>query len=132
MTAETVTNNPSPETTGVMEPISAKDIIFGHDDPFPMDEAVIEGNETNHEHKSCADRREVWLTLVPFNALPEGTRIVSAVHFGTSSWTVTGKVTARDPDGTEKLYFLKVWPLHHLSHLGAANDLDCGIHTSWL
>lgn len=45
MAPETVRANQIPNTTGALEPISAKDIISGRDGSFPMDEAVIEGSE---------------------------------------------------------------------------------------
>jgi hypothetical protein len=41
-------------------------------------------------------------------ALPQGIRFVSVEHFGTSAWTITGRLVALDPDGLEKLFFLKV------------------------
>ncbi|KAK4113335.1 hypothetical protein N656DRAFT_828446 [Canariomyces notabilis] len=51
---------------------------------FPMDEALIE-------------------------ALPAGSTFVSVEHFGTSAWTITGKVTARDADDeSEQYYFVKI------------------------
>lgn len=40
-------------------------------------------------------------------ALPEGSIFISVEHFGTSAWTVTGRVVARDSDGTQSDYFLK-------------------------
>ncbi|KAL9069431.1 MAG: hypothetical protein Q9157_006158, partial [Trypethelium eluteriae] len=51
---------------------------------FPMDEAVIE------------------------EVLPKNSTFVSVESYGSSAWTTTGRVTARDVDGTQKAYFLKV------------------------
>ena len=42
-------------------------------------------------------------------ALPPGVEFVSVESYGNSAWTVTGKVTARNSDGSEKLFFLKVY-----------------------
>jgi protein-ribulosamine 3-kinase len=41
-------------------------------------------------------------------ALPQGTTFLSVENYGKSAWTVTGKISALEPDGTEKPYFLKV------------------------
>ncbi|KAF2812598.1 uncharacterized protein BDZ99DRAFT_474744 [Mytilinidion resinicola] len=41
-------------------------------------------------------------------ALPEGRKFLSVEDFGTSAWTITGRIMALEPDGTEKAYFLKV------------------------
>ncbi|KAL6810212.1 Fructosamine kinase domain-containing protein [Trichoderma camerunense] len=54
---------------------------------FPMDEAVVEGIEP---------------------ALPAGSTFVSIKHFGTSAWTITGRLIALGQDGYEKIFFLKV------------------------
>lgn len=43
-----------------------------------------------------------------FLALPEGSTFLSVEHFGTSAWTITGRVVAQTRDGTESHYFLKV------------------------
>ena len=45
-------------------------------------------------------------TLRP--ALPEGSTFLSVEHFGTSAWTITGRLLAQNADGTEANYFLKV------------------------
>lgn len=34
---------------------------------------------------------------------------MSVEHFGTSAWTITGRVVAQDADGGESSYFLKVY-----------------------
>ncbi|KAK1764261.1 Fructosamine kinase-domain-containing protein [Phialemonium atrogriseum] len=83
MATETLIVVSPPEEPAVLEPISTKDVLSGLDGVFPMDEAVVE-------------------------ALPQGSTFLSAEPFGTSAWTVTGKVMAREPDGTEKAYFLKI------------------------
>jgi hypothetical protein len=41
-------------------------------------------------------------------ALPPGSTFVSVEKFGTSVWTLTGRLLARGVDGSEKAYFLKV------------------------
>ncbi|KAL8704321.1 MAG: hypothetical protein Q9201_002507 [Fulgogasparrea decipioides] len=64
-------------------PVSIKEILAQLNGRFPMDEAVIE-------------------------ALQRGTTFLSVEHFGTSAWTITGKVTTKERDASEKLYFLKV------------------------
>ncbi|ROV91696.1 hypothetical protein VMCG_09255 [Cytospora schulzeri] len=64
-------------------PIAAKNILAQLDGKFPVDEAVIE-------------------------ALPPGLKFVSAEAYGSSAWTVTGKITAaQEADGTESYFFLK-------------------------
>ncbi|KAB5516896.1 Fructosamine kinase-domain-containing protein [Coniochaeta sp. 2T2.1] len=63
-------------------PISVKDVLEQQDGGFPMDEAV---KEVLHSH---------------------GMTYVAVDPFGTSAWTVTGRVTALDGDGEEKSYFL--------------------------
>lgn len=40
-------------------------------------------------------------------ALPQDSTFISVEQFGTSAWTVTGRVVARDSDGTQSDYFLK-------------------------
>lgn len=45
--------------------------------------------------------------LKPCSALPEGSTFLSVEHFGTSAWTITGRVMAQNPDGTQSEYFLK-------------------------
>ncbi|KAK3634804.1 hypothetical protein LTR56_015085 [Elasticomyces elasticus] len=39
--------------------------------------------------------------------LPQATKILSAQRYGTSAWTVTARIKARLPDGSETRYFLK-------------------------
>lgn len=46
--------------------------------------------------------------VLGYLALPEGSTFISVEHFGTSAWTVTGRVVAQNPDGTQSDYFLKV------------------------
>src|SRR5690348_16690647 len=41
------------------------------------------------------------------NVLPKYSRILSAIQFGTSTGTVTGRLQVRHPDGSTKQYFLK-------------------------
>jgi protein-ribulosamine 3-kinase len=43
--------------------------------------------------------------------LPEGSTFKSVEHFGTSAWTITGRVVATDAGGDETSYFLKVFEL---------------------
>lgn len=86
-------------------PISIKEVLAQLDGRFPMDEAVVNGNALLLTTPLLSDRHILtYFALV----LPKGSTFVSVEHFGTSAWTVTGKVTARNEDGTESLYFLKV------------------------
>ncbi|KAK1765950.1 Fructosamine kinase-domain-containing protein [Phialemonium atrogriseum] len=62
--------------------LTIKQILAQLDGVFPMDQAVID-------------------------ALPEGSTFISVEHFGTSAWTITGRVIARSLDGSEQRYFLK-------------------------
>ncbi|EHK27169.1 uncharacterized protein TRIVIDRAFT_188080 [Trichoderma virens Gv29-8] len=55
---------------------------------FPIDQAVTDDKE-------------------PI-ALPVGSAFVSVKHFGTSAWTITGRLIALDREGSEKTYFVKV------------------------
>ncbi|KFX99302.1 hypothetical protein V490_01848 [Pseudogymnoascus sp. VKM F-3557] len=64
-------------------PVSIKEILAQLNGRFPMDEAVVD-------------------------VLPKGSKFLSVEYFGSSAWTVTGKVIARNADGTENVYFLKV------------------------
>ncbi|KAI0014973.1 Fructosamine kinase-domain-containing protein [Xylariomycetidae sp. FL0641] len=64
-------------------PVSIKEMLERLDGVFPFDEAVVE-------------------------ALPKGIRFVSVKHFGTSAFTITGRVVALDTAGKEQLFFLKV------------------------
>ncbi|KAI1358903.1 Fructosamine kinase-domain-containing protein [Xylaria arbuscula] len=41
-------------------------------------------------------------------ALPEGVKFVSVESFGTSAWTITGRVVGVQEDGTERRLFVKV------------------------
>ncbi|KAL1845019.1 hypothetical protein VTK73DRAFT_1320 [Phialemonium thermophilum] len=63
--------------------MTIKEILAQLDGVFPMDEAVLD-------------------------ALPSGSTFVSVDHFGTSAWTITGKLVARSQDGEEEVYFLKI------------------------
>lgn len=45
---------------------------------------------------------------VDVTALPPGITYVSVDPFGTSAWTVTGRVVAMNAEGVEVLFFLKV------------------------
>ncbi|KAL4915524.1 hypothetical protein BDW62DRAFT_188381 [Aspergillus aurantiobrunneus] len=38
---------------------------------------------------------------------PPGSQIITAYHFGTSSWTNTARLCVLAPDGDEKLYFFE-------------------------
>lgn len=57
--------------------------IQGIQGGFPVDEAVIE-------------------------AMPTGTKVVSAEPYGYSAWTITARISVILPDGRPKKYFLKV------------------------
>lgn len=90
------------EETDMKGPVSIKEILAQLDGVFPMDEAVIEGDD---RLMTTQLPRHVLTSIV---ALPQGTTFLSVENFGTSAWTVTGRVMAMEPDGTEKPYFLKV------------------------
>jgi hypothetical protein len=49
----------------------------------------------------------IWLTGES-TALPPGSTFISVEVFGTSAWTITGRILAREADGSEKPYFVKV------------------------
>ncbi|TPX17324.1 uncharacterized protein E0L32_012211 [Thyridium curvatum] len=66
-------------TKALADPIKAQDVLAKLSGSFPMDEAVVEGNS-----------------------------FASVSHFGTSAWTVTGKVLAKTREGTDAAYFLKI------------------------
>ncbi|CAJ2501121.1 Uu.00g039740.m01.CDS01 [Anthostomella pinea] len=74
---------PAPEVADLGAPFSIKEVLARLNGVFPMDEAVIE-------------------------ALPAGATFVSVEHFGFSAFTITGRLVARQKDGTETLCFLKV------------------------
>ena len=69
-----------------------------------MDEAVVEGEDPFLKKLNIIPRHALTSTL----ALPQGTTFLSVENFGTSAWTITGRVVAMEPNGTEKPYFLKV------------------------
>ena len=83
-------------------PISIKEVLAELDGVFPMDEAVVEGKD-GKQTKMSAKRLMILQTV-----LPEGSTFVTVERFGTSAWTVTGRLTTTDADGEEVLYFLKV------------------------
>ncbi|KAH0526190.1 hypothetical protein TsFJ059_009546 [Trichoderma semiorbis] len=72
-----------PEHKNEAPPMTIKQILAQLSGVFPTDEAVVE-------------------------ALPAGSTFVSIKHFGTSAWTITGRLITLDQDGSEKIYFLKV------------------------
>lgn len=83
-------------------PISIKEILAQLDGEFPMDAAVMEG-----DYGSISTQLPRH-TLISTVALPQGSTFLSVENFGNSAWTITGRVIAREPDATEKSYFLKV------------------------
>jgi protein-ribulosamine 3-kinase len=90
------------EETDMEGPISIKEILAQLDGEFPMDEAVMEGDYVLIITKLPQH------TLTSTVALPQGTTFLSVERFGTSAYTITGRVMAQEPDATEKPYFLKV------------------------
>ncbi|ROV92123.1 hypothetical protein VSDG_07568 [Cytospora chrysosperma] len=72
----------SPDTEGEGNLLTIKERLAMLDVAFPMDEAVIE-------------------------ALPKGSTFLSVEHFGTSAWTITGRVVAQNVNRIESNYFLK-------------------------
>lgn len=101
-TARTLPTVPLVEERNREGPISIKEILAQLDGEFPIDEAVIEGDDL------LTFTQLLQHTLTSTVALPKGTTFLSVENFGTSAWTVTGRVMALEPDGTEKPYFLKV------------------------
>ncbi|KAF2748919.1 hypothetical protein M011DRAFT_399643 [Sporormia fimetaria CBS 119925] len=82
----TATPNPSDLRNTPEQPEavpSVKKVVASLGGVFPFDDAVID-------------------------ALPKGSTFRSVEHFGKSAYTITGRVVASDPDGSEKSYFLKV------------------------
>jgi len=58
--------------------------------------------------------------------MPAGTKIVSAVSSGVSAWAKTGKVAVVQPDGSPKIYFLKVCDLvRPMPRLGLLRARGC-------
>lgn len=54
MTTEPVAAVPiSSEAAGILEPVSANDMMPELDGPFPMDDAVIEGSRKLNTQQSC-------------------------------------------------------------------------------
>ena len=47
-------------------------------------------------------------SLISNVALPPGTKLLSAKGYGSSSWTITGKIVVQNPNGSEQKLFLKV------------------------
>jgi protein-ribulosamine 3-kinase len=41
-------------------------------------------------------------------ALPGGVKVLSAESYGTSAWSLTGRINAVKPDGSSARYFIKV------------------------
>ncbi|KAK4238065.1 protein-ribulosamine 3-kinase, chloroplastic [Achaetomium macrosporum] len=70
-------------SAGKADSKSFKEMYANLGGAFPMHDAVIE-------------------------ALPKGRTFVSVRHYGTSAWTVPGKITARGPGGSDEYYFVKV------------------------
>lgn len=70
-------------TEGIIQAPLIQNILSQLDGVFPFDEAVIE-------------------------ALPKDVTFTSVESFGTSAWTVTGRVTAQGADGSIQRFFLKV------------------------
>ncbi|PTB36106.1 uncharacterized protein TrAFT101_000075 [Trichoderma asperellum] len=70
-------------TEGIIQAPLIQNILSQLDGVFPFDEAVIE-------------------------ALPKDVTFTSVESFGTSAWTVTGRVTAQRADGSIQRFFLKV------------------------
>ena len=100
-TASLTSTAPMTTTTAVVVPISIKEMLARLDGKFPMDEAVIAGGlSTVSQHPHCI--------ISFFIALPKGRKFLSVENFGTSAWTITGRIMALEPDGSEKAYFLKV------------------------
>lgn len=71
---------------------------------FPMNNAILRGKTL----LSTAIRHSLsFADLVV--ALPEGMTILSVESFGTSAWTITGRLHVIEPNGTKKFLFAKVF-----------------------
>ena len=68
---------------------------------FLIHKAVVKGNHTFHSYPPTGIDTN-------FAVLPRGTRIVTAESYGISTWTKTAKVSVILPDGSPKMFFLKV------------------------
>ncbi|AEO63776.1 uncharacterized protein THITE_2039488 [Thermothielavioides terrestris NRRL 8126] len=66
--------------------MTIKQIVAHLNGVFPVDDALREGE--------CS--------------LPAGRTLVSAEHSAKSAWTITGKLTARNAEGSEEQYFVKL------------------------
>jgi hypothetical protein len=94
-------------TEGIIQAPLIQNILSQLDGVFPFDEAVIEGTikfllptECNRSRQAIADTSH--------SALPKDVTFTSVESFGTSAWTVTGRVTAQRADGSIQRFFLKV------------------------
>ncbi|KAH6848432.1 Fructosamine kinase-domain-containing protein [Chaetomium sp. MPI-CAGE-AT-0009] len=74
---------PRTSLSGDVSTLTIKQILAQLGGTFPMDLAVVE-------------------------VLPPGSSFVSVRHFRTSAWTITGKVIALGPNGSEEYYFVKI------------------------
>lgn len=107
-----------PETTHNDEtqrasPMTIKERIALLNGAFPMDDAVVRGMNSPFAYPIFENFTvSVRLTHPDFDylVLPEGSSFLSVEHFGTSNYGITGKVLARNPDGIESVYFIKVSP----------------------
>jgi hypothetical protein len=78
---------------------------------FPMDKAVIRGTNIISTYwilEILKVGTRLTCAASQYLALPKGSIFLSVEHFATSVYAITGRLLARNPDGTETLYFLKV------------------------
>lgn len=95
-------------TEGIIQAPLIQNILSQLDGVFPFDEAVIEGTNTFLFPTKCYHSRQAIADIFPHSALPKDVTFTSVESFGTSAWTVTGRVTAQRADGSIQRYFLKV------------------------
>ncbi len=100
----------APGLVDKLSSMTIKEILAHLGGVFPMDEAVVEGESQQPSplcRSSCPPKEPPQLTHL-VAALPPGRTFVSVEHFGTSAWTITGRITAVGPDKSEEYYFVKI------------------------
>ena len=68
---------------------------------------LLNDEKTSTSHGLAGVQGNFPLDEAVLDAMPEGTRILSAEAYGYSAWTITARVATVLPDGTLKKYFLK-------------------------
>jgi protein-ribulosamine 3-kinase len=94
-------------TEGIIQAPLIQNILSQLDGVFPFDEAVIDGTVTFLYFVEYYLKR-FGVADTSHSALPKDVTFTSVESFGTSAWTVTGRVTAQRADGSIQRFFLKV------------------------